>query len=257
MNFTPIPTPQQAAFQDWAFGLFFHFGIRTFYEGHRGLGTASPCPPAPLTPPALDCRQWTAAARAAGANMRCWWPSITTALPTAHPVQRLFRGPNPLEGGKRDVVREFVEACRADNLKVGLYYSPAQAGFLNWQPREYDDYFVNQITELLTNYGKIDYLWFDACGSGDHRYDTPRIVQVIRRLQPDILLFNLWDPDTRWIGNESGWPDWRPGAMWTPWTPQLTCPIPRKWPGGPSCLPSVTAASEATPGSTATPTRIN
>jgi alpha-L-fucosidase len=71
-------------------------------------------------------------------------------------------------------------------------------------PKEYDDYFIAQISELLTNYGRIDYLWFDGCGSEGHRYDTERIVRDIRTLQPQILLFNMWDPDTRWIGNESG-----------------------------------------------------
>lgn len=102
------------------------------------------------------------------------------------------------------MVREFTDACRTEGLKVGLYYSPAQEGFRAWSAREYDDYFVNQITELLSDYGKIDYLWFDGCGSGDHRYDVRRIVSVIRTLQPEILLFNMWDPDTRWCGNESG-----------------------------------------------------
>ena len=56
----------------------------------------------------------------------------------------------------------------------------------------------------MSNYGKIDYLWFDGCGSEGHQYDTDRIVAEIRRLQPEILLFNMWDPDTRWVGNESG-----------------------------------------------------
>jgi alpha-L-fucosidase len=56
----------------------------------------------------------------------------------------------------------------------------------------------------LTNYGKIDYLWFDGCGSEGHEYDKPRIVKAIRDLQPDILIFNMWDPDTRWVGNEAG-----------------------------------------------------
>lgn len=70
--------------------------------------------------------------------------------------------------------------------------------------KEYDDYFINQISELLTNYGKIDYLWFDGCGSENHEYDTVRITKEIRRMQPDILIFNMWDPDTRWVGNESG-----------------------------------------------------
>jgi alpha-L-fucosidase len=71
-------------------------------------------------------------------------------------------------------------------------------------PKEYDDYFINQIRELLTSYGKIDYLWFDGCGSEGHEYDTVRIVKEIRACQPHILLFNMWDPDTRWVGNEAG-----------------------------------------------------
>ena len=94
-------------------------------------------------------------------------------------------------------------------MKVGLYYSPAQwGGTVRFEDdRAYDDYFINQITELLTNYGKIDYLWFDGCGSENHTYDRARIITAIRALQPDILLFELWDPDTRWVGNEDGYAD--------------------------------------------------
>jgi len=57
---------------------------------------------------------------------------------------------------------------------------------------------------LLSNYGKVDYLWFDGCGSEGHEYDKPRIIKAIRGLQPEILIFNMWDPDTRWVGNEGG-----------------------------------------------------
>ena len=110
----------------------------------------------------------------------------------------------PCKNGKGDVVREFTDACRKYGLKVGLYYSPAQFGSAKCDPKEYDDYFINQVSELLTNYGKIDYLWFDGCGSEEHKYDEQRIVNAIRSLQPGILLFNMWDPDTRWVGNESG-----------------------------------------------------
>ena len=72
------------------------------------------------------------------------------------------------------------------------------------QGKEYDDYFINQISELLTNYGKIDYLWFDGNGSEGHQYDWKRIAGEIRRLQPEIMIFSMWDPDTRWVGNEEG-----------------------------------------------------
>lgn len=85
-------------------------------------------------------------------------------------------------------------------------YSPydGSANFYEQDAKAYDDYFVNQITELLTNYGEIDILWFDGCGSEDHEYDWPRIIGEIRRLQPNILIFNMGDPDFRWVGNEDG-----------------------------------------------------
>ncbi len=204
MNLTRIPTPGQAAFQDWEFGMFFHFGIRTFYEGHKDWD-GLPMPAEGFNPTELDCRQWIRISKEAGARYAILvckhhdgfanWPSKYSDYSVAQ---------TPWKNGKGDVVQEFVDACRAEELKVGLYYSPAQAGFRDWSAKEYDDYFVNQITELLTNYGKIDYLWFDGCGSGDHQYDTDRIIKVIRTLQPEILIFNMWDPDTRWIGNESG-----------------------------------------------------
>lgn len=204
MNTTPIPTPKQVRFQDWEFGVFFHFGIRTFYEGHRDWD-GLPMPAEAFNPTALDCRQWTSIAREAGAKYAILVTKHHDGFanwPTKYSDYSVAR--TPWRNGKGDVVSEFTRACRAEGLGVGLYYSPAQQGFRDWSDREYDDYFVNQITELLTNYGKIDYLWFDACGSGDYAYDTKRIVETIRRLQPEILLFNMWDPDTRWVGNESG-----------------------------------------------------
>ena len=106
--------------------------------------------------------------------------------------------------GKGDVVRDFTEACRKYGIKVGLYYSPAQFGSREMSPREYDDYFIGQIGELLTGYGKIDYLWFDGCGSEGHRFDSVRIIKAIRSMQPEIIIFNMWDPDTRWVENEEG-----------------------------------------------------
>jgi alpha-L-fucosidase len=70
----------------------------------------------------------------------------------------------------------------------------------------YVEYMHNQVRELLTNYGKIDYLWFDGCGSEGHEFDRPRIVKAIGEMQPDILTFcdPEWSPGVRWIGNEDG-----------------------------------------------------
>ena len=196
--------PEQLEFLDWEFGLFFHFGIRTFHEGHTDWD-GKPMPAEGFQPSALDCEDWVKAARDAGAAYCVFtckhhdgfanWPSAYTEYSVKNA---------PWKNGKGDVVREFTDACRKYGLKIGLYYSPAQFGFVKMNAKEYDDYFIAQITELLTNYGRIDYLWFDGCGSEGHNYDTVRIVREIRALQPQILLFNMWDPDTRWIGNESG-----------------------------------------------------
>ena len=98
-----------------------------------------------------------------------------------------------MERGSRDVVKEFVAACRKYDVKPGLYYSPfdGSADFYNQDARAYDDYFVNQITELLGDYGDIDILWFDGCGSEGHEYDWARIIGEIRRSRPNILIL-IW-----------------------------------------------------------------
>jgi len=191
-------------FLDWEFGIFFHFGIRTFYEGHRDWDGRD-MPAAGFNPTALDCGQWTRAARDAGARyaiLVCKHHDGFANWPTAYSDYSVAN--SPWKGGAGDVVREFTEACRRDGLKIGLYYSPAERGFTERSGREYDDYFIGQITELLSGYGVIDYLWFDGNGSGGHRYDRERILAAIREMQPEILIFDLWDPDVRWVGNEDG-----------------------------------------------------
>ena len=195
---------EQLEFLNWEFGVFFHFGIRTFNEGHKDWDMKS-MDISTFNPTSLDCEDWIKTASDAGAKYAVLvckhhdgfanWPSAYTAYSVKN---------TPWKNGKGDVVLDFVNACRKYNVKVGLYYSPAQFGSNKMNGKEYDDYFINQISELLGNYGKIDYLWFDGCGSEDHEYDTKRIVAKIRELQPNILIFNMWDPDTRWIGNESG-----------------------------------------------------
>ena len=195
----------QKEFLDWEFGVFFHFGIRTFYEGHKDWDMKE-MPVEGFNPTELDCENWIKSIKDAGAKYAVLvckhhdgfanWPSKYTDYSVKS---------SPWKDGKGDVVREFTDACRKYDVKIGLYYSPAQFGSVKMSPKEYDDYFVNQISELLTDYGKIDYLWFDGCGSEGHSYDTKRIIKEIRALQPDILIFNMWDPDTAWCGNEEGY----------------------------------------------------
>lgn len=201
---------KQLEFLDWEFGVFFHFGIRSFFPGHKDWD-GKEMPMEAFNPTELDCENWLKTAKAGGATyaiLTCKHHDGFALWPTKYSEYSVAG--SRWKDGRGDVVREFVDACRKVGLKVGLYYSPAQWGkyaisFKN--AKEYDEYFINQIRELLTGYGKIDYLWFDGCGSEGHEYDKPRIVKAIKEYQPDILTFcdPEWNPGVRWIGNEDGY----------------------------------------------------
>jgi alpha-L-fucosidase len=73
----------------------------------------------------------------------------------------------------------------------------------------YNDFFCDQLTELLTRYGRVDEVWFDgANGEGPsgrtQTYHWPRFWSLVRRLQPNAVIFSDAGPDIRWIGNERG-----------------------------------------------------
>jgi alpha-L-fucosidase len=117
----PRPSASQLAWQRDELALFLHFGVNTFTDREWGDGKESP---AIFNPSALDARQWSRSAKAAGARALiltakhhdgfCLWPTRTTE----HSVAK-----SPWRSGNGDVVREMVDACRADGLRVGLYLS--------------------------------------------------------------------------------------------------------------------------------------
>ena len=204
----PVPTPAQLRWQREEVAIFVHFTVNTFTGREWGDGTESP---ALFAPSALDARTWARAARAAGARAMvltakhhdgfCLWPTRTTG----HSVRA-----SPWRGGTGDVVREFVDACRAEGLGAGLYLSPWDRHEPSYgdTPR-YNDFYAAQLRELLTGYGPIGEVWFDgANGEGPNGkrqvYDWPRIHRIVRELQPDAVIFSDAGPDVRWIGNEKG-----------------------------------------------------
>ncbi|HEV8265736.1 MAG TPA: alpha-L-fucosidase [Gemmatimonadales bacterium] len=205
---TPRPSPSQLAWQRDELALFLHFGVNTFTDREWGDGREDP---ALFDPAGLDARQWVRAARAGGARALvltakhhdgfCLWPSHLTQ----HSVAR-----SPWRGGAGDVVREFTDACRAEGLRAGLYLSPwdRNAAVYGDSPR-YNDFYCDQLTELLTRYGPIAEVWFDgANGEGPNGrrqvYDWPRFFGLVRRLQSRAVMFSDAGPDVRWCGNEAG-----------------------------------------------------
>jgi alpha-L-fucosidase len=204
----PVPSPAQLSWHRDELTMFVHFGINTFTNREWGDGTEDP---AIFNPGALDARQWARAARDGGFRLIiltakhhdgfCLWPTDTTRHSIAS---------SPWRAGQGDLVREFVDAARAEGLKVGLYLSPWDRNAPSYgdSPR-YNDLYVQQLTELLTRYGTIAEVWFDgANGEGPNgrrqEYDWPRFRQTVRTLQPGAIMFSDAGPDIRWIGNERG-----------------------------------------------------
>lgn len=200
------PSPRQLAWQQLELSAFFHFTVNTFTDKEWGTGDEDP---AIFNPTFLDTNQWLQAISDAGFKLAiitakhhdgfCLWPSRYTD----HSVKN-----SAFKAGRGDVVREFVNACHTFDVKVGFYLSPWDRHEPTYGTAAYNDYFVNQLTELLTGYGPIAEVWFDgACGEGSNgkkqHYDWSRYYSVIRKLQPDAVIA-IAGPDVRWVGNEQG-----------------------------------------------------
>ncbi len=198
------PSERQKIWFDINMYAFIHFGVNTFTDREWGLGNEDP---AIFNPEKLDCDQWCEAIKAGGFKGMvltckhhdgfCLWPSKYTE----HSVKN-----SPFKG---DIVKLASDACRRHGLKFGIYLSPWDRNSAYYGTDAYNDYFVNQLTELLTEYGEIFYIFFDgACGEGPNgkvqKYDFPRYIETIRRYQPNAVIFNDGGPDVRWVGNEAG-----------------------------------------------------
>lgn len=201
------PSERQVAVQEMEFYSFIHFTINTYTDKEWGHGDEDP---AIFNPVEFDADQWVDSCRDAGMKGLiltckhhdgfCLWPSQYTE----HSVKN-----SPWKNGKGDIVQEVADACRKGGIKFGVYLSP-------WDRHEqtygdspkYNEYFMNQLRELLTNYGDIFCVWFDgACGEGPNGkrqvYDWDAYYSLIRELQPNAVI-NVCGPDIRWCGNEAG-----------------------------------------------------
>jgi alpha-L-fucosidase len=234
-----LPRPNQTAWMRLERTFFLHFGVNTFNEVEWGSGREEP---AIFNPTALDANQWLNAIQNFGGKMIvlvckhhdgfCMWPTRYTP----HSVVA-----SPWRDGKGDLVREVADAARAHGVKLAVYLSPADlyqlrtnpknpagyygngssnvvsviptgrtppAGFTNYtyEVDDYNRYFLNQLYELLTEYGPIGEVWFDGANpdpSVHQTYNYEAWYDLIRHLQPDAVIMGK-GPDVRWVGNEGG-----------------------------------------------------
>lgn len=200
------PSARQLRWQQLELTAFFHFGINTFTNREWGDGKEDI---SQFNPTQLDAEQWVKTVKDAGFKQViitakhhdgfCLWPSRFTE----HSIKN-----TPYKNGHGDIVKEVAAACRKLDVGFGVYLSPWDRNAPSYGTEAYNTYFVNQLTELLTQYGKVDEVWFDgANGEGPNGkkqvYDFDRWYALIRKLQPQAVIA-VQGPDVRWVGTESG-----------------------------------------------------
>ncbi len=233
--FTPpgvvVPSARQARYQEKLLGCFVHYGPASYTGSADMLVT----PPAEaFNPTDLDTDQWARIAKSIGAkhmvltakhhNGYCLWPTKTTDYSITQ---------SPWKNGEGDVVREFVDSARKYGIAPGLYISTGdkKAGVTStMKPRgertlignldAYFPIFMEQLREILSNYGPLEVIWLDGAYEpvGPDVMDEtgtpigPRygdaIVDLIHTLQPDAVIVGGTRPDIRWSGSERGLADY-------------------------------------------------
>ncbi len=213
----PVPSKRQLRWHRHPFYGFLHFTVNTFTDKEWGYGDEIPDI---FAPTAFDADQIVSAAKDGGMTGLiltckhhdgfCLWPSRYSE----HSVKN-----SPWRGGKGDVVREISEACRKLQIGFGVYLSPWDRNHVDYGRPAYLEYFRNQLHELSTEYGELFEVWFDGANGGDGYYggacesrsidrrtyyDWQNTWQIVRRNQPDAVLFSDAGPDVRWVGNEQG-----------------------------------------------------
>ena len=204
----PTPSARQLAWHERGMYAFVHFNMNTFTDMEWGHGDESP---KTFHPTEMDTDQWCRVFKDAGMtgviitakhhDGFCLWPSAFTD----HDVES-----SDWREGRGDVLADLSESCREFGLDFGVYLSPWDRNHpLYGSGDDYNRFFVNQLREVLTNYGPVFEVWFDgANGEGPNGkrqvYDFDLFRDVVRELQPDACIFSDAGPDVRWIGNERG-----------------------------------------------------
>ncbi|KDP43984.1 hypothetical protein JCGZ_05451 [Jatropha curcas] len=202
----PLPSASQLQWQLTSMAVFLHFGPNTFTDSEWGTGKADP---SVFNPTRLNATQWVQVAKDSGFNRLiltakhhdgfCLWPSEFTNYSVKSSSWR---------NGNGDVVKEFALAAKDAGVSLGLYLSPWDRHEVSYgKTLEYNEFYMGQMTELLTRYGEIKEVFLDGAkgeGEKDMEYLFDTWFSLIHQLQPGAVIFSDAGPDTRWIGDEAG-----------------------------------------------------
>lgn len=232
------------------FGMFIHFGLYSLPARHEWIKSMEKISEekydkyfSQFNPDLLDAKAWAKKCKDAGMKYAVLTTKHHEGFCLFDSKYTDYKVTNTPYG--KDIVREYVDAFRAEGIKIGFYYS-----LIDWHhpdfpidvihPRrddvngaeldkgrdvkKYAEYMRNQVTELLTNYGKIDVLWFDFTyaepdpvqmlafdkknpppdpnkkpwmqsngGKSKDDWEAEKLMALIRSLAPDIVLNNRLD----------------------------------------------------------------
>jgi len=222
---------RMAWWTDARFGMFIHWGLYSLAARHEWVKSRERMTNEEyqkyfdqFNPDLFNPTAWAATAKRAGMKYMVLTTKHHEGFCLFDSKYTDYKAPNTQ--AKRDLVREYVNACRAQGLKVGFYYS-----LLDWHHPDYTidshhplrplnekdsaaykklnegrnmaiyrAYLKHQITELLTNYGKIDILWLDFSwndknghGKGKDDWGSVELIKLVRKLQPGIIINNRLD----------------------------------------------------------------
>jgi alpha-L-fucosidase len=218
---------------DARFGMFIHWGLYSLAARHEWVKHNEAMTNEEyqkyfdqFNPDMFDPTKWAKEAKAAGMKYAVLTTKHHEGFCLFDSKYTDYKATNTQ--AKRDLVREYVNAFRSQGLKVGFYYS-----LLDWHHPDYTmdnchplvqkdtskanyarlnkgrdmaiyrQYLIHQITELLTNYGKIDVIWLDwswskedqakGVGKGAKDWGSVELIKLIRKLQPGIIVNNRLD----------------------------------------------------------------
>lgn len=203
-NYYPIPSAAQVKWQESELVMFFHYGMNTFTNVEWGDGTEKETTFAPVS---INTNQWVQTAKDAGFKYLiltakhhdgfCLWPSKYTT----HSIKC-----SPYKNGNGDVVKEFSDACKTAGVNFGVYLSPWDRHESTFGSAKYNEYYANQLTELMTKYGDVGEVWLDGANGDSTRhqdYDLNLFYSTVKYYQPNTLIA-IMGPDINWAGNEDG-----------------------------------------------------
>ena len=225
----PIPNQSQLAWQRAEFGVIFHYDLHVF-DSTQYNQTSNRITPMMdyniFNPAQLDVEQWVLAAKSAGAKFAL----LTATHETGFALFPSDYNPYSLKavkwkGGKADLVKDFVEACRKHDIKPGIYLGIRWNSFFGVHDFKVDgtgamqknrQAFYNRmvegmLTEICTKYGPLFEIWFDGGASSPDK-GAPDVLPIVKKYQPNALFYhNDQLAEARWGGSETGtvgYPSW-------------------------------------------------